>query len=114
MVTVVVAMFNAFLYATGFLKFWSQAFLGDRYGSRLLPTRVPVTEYRSLRRLASWMDLSDFAIVDKWYVVDTNSVPAVYRLQPITDLLPFYHDTDPKNRIIRKQVWDFIQGNSKK
>ncbi|XP_076461539.1 uncharacterized protein LOC143294026 [Babylonia areolata] len=79
------------------------AFLGDRYGSRLLPTTIPVTEYRSLRRLASWMDQSDFGVVDKWYLVDTNAVPAVYRIQPITALCPHYNDPDPKNRIIKQQ-----------
>lgn len=82
-----------------------QAFLGDRYGSRLLPTTIPVTEYRSLRRLASWMDESDFAVVDKWYLVNTNAVPAVYQIQPITALCPHFNDPDLKNRIIKQQVW---------
>ena len=95
--------------------FWNtalflQAFLGDRYGSRFLPTTVPVTEYRCLRRLASWMDQSDFATVDKWYLVDTNAVPAVYRIQPITALCPHFSDPDPKNRIIKQQVCSFIRG----
>ena len=82
----------------------SQAFLGDRYGSRLLPTSIPVTEYRNLRRLASWMDKDEWEAVDKWYIVDTNAVPAVYRIQPITSLLPHYNDPEPKNRIIKQQV----------
>ncbi|KAK7109838.1 hypothetical protein V1264_013816 [Littorina saxatilis] len=89
------------------------AFLGDRYGSRLLPSSIPVTEYRSLRRLASWMDVDDFGAVDKWYIVDTNAVPALYRIQPITDLLPHYNDFDPKHRIVKQQhhqTWDRDHG----
>jgi hypothetical protein len=50
------------------------------------------------------MDQQDFEIVDKWYLVDTNSVPAVYRIQPITTLLPHYNDTDPENRLKTLEV----------
>jgi hypothetical protein len=50
------------------------------------------------------MDQADFEIVDKWYLVDTNSVPAVYRIQPITTLLPHYNDTDPENRLKTLEV----------
>ncbi|KAK7466741.1 hypothetical protein BaRGS_00037150 [Batillaria attramentaria] len=84
------------------------AFLGDKYGSRTLPITIPVTEYRTLRRLASWMD-QDFKAVNKWYLVDTNSVPPVYKIQPITALLPNYNDPDPKKRLLReqhRQTWD--------
>ncbi|PVD30066.1 hypothetical protein C0Q70_09327 [Pomacea canaliculata] len=80
------------------------AFLGDRYGSCQLPNTIPVTEFRTMRRLASWMDIKEFAIVDKWYLLDTNAVPPVYQIQAITSLLPYYSDKNPSNKHLCDQV----------
>lgn len=80
-----------------------QLFLGDKYGTRPLPNSVPVTEFRMFRRLASWMNLK-FDVVEKWYLLDTNSVPPVYHIQPITTLLPFFTDMEPLNEKKRMAV----------
>lgn len=50
------------------------------------------------------MDIKEFAIVDKWYLLDTNAVPPVYQIQAITSLLPYYSDKNPSNKHLCDQV----------
>ncbi|GFS28081.1 NACHT and WD repeat domain-containing protein 1 [Elysia marginata] len=88
-------------------------FVGDKYGSRTLPNAIPVTEFRLFRRIASWLQLK-FEIVEKWYLLDTNTVPHVYRMLPITALLPFYGNLNPVNQGMQKvhqQNWECDERN---
>ncbi|GFO05233.1 leucine-rich repeat and WD repeat-containing protein [Plakobranchus ocellatus] len=88
-------------------------FVGDKYGSRTLPNAIPVTEFRLFRRIASWLGLK-FEIVEKWYLLDTNTVPHVYRMLPITTLLPYYGNLNPVNQGMRKvhqQNWECDERN---
>ncbi|XP_005101748.1 uncharacterized protein LOC101864694 [Aplysia californica] len=90
-------------------------FVGDKYGSRPLPSAIPVTEFRLFRRIASWMDIK-FETVEKWYLLDTNSVPPVYQIQPITTLLPYFNNMNPVNktkRLVHVQNWESDERNMK-
>uniref|UniRef100_A0A2C9JTF7 NACHT domain-containing protein n=1 Tax=Biomphalaria glabrata TaxID=6526 RepID=A0A2C9JTF7_BIOGL len=90
-------------------------FVGDKYGTRPLPNMIPVTEFRLFRRLASWMDLK-FETIEKWYLLDTNSVPPSYRIQSITTYLPHFNDMDPaheNDRLIHQNGWESEERNMK-
>lgn len=58
------------------------ALLGDRYGWRPLPARIPASEYDLLR---AHVAPSDTPLLDAWYRLDQNATPAEYCLQPRTD-----------------------------
>lgn len=62
--------------------------LGDRYGSRLLPTQVPTAEYEALRAQVAPNEAQQ---LNDWYVRDDNAVPPEYVLKPRT---PPYDDYD--------------------
>lgn len=55
--------------------------LGDRYGSRFLPVRIPAAEFE---RLCEHLAKEDIRRLEEWYWRDDNAVPAEYRLQPRT------------------------------
>jgi hypothetical protein len=54
--------------------------LGDRYGSRPLPTVIPEQEVQSIR---AHLSPTDRQLVDKWFVEDSNAIPPVHVLQNI-------------------------------
>jgi WD40 repeat protein len=64
------------------------AFLGSRYGWRLLPSRIAATEFEALleylepdaRQLLVWTHQR--TRTNGWYRLDENAVPAEYRLRP--------------------------------
>lgn len=53
--------------------------LGERYGTRVLPTRVPADQMEALRTCL------DPSLFDRWYRRDDNALPAEFRLEPIAD-----------------------------
>jgi NACHT domain- and WD repeat-containing protein len=55
--------------------------LGDRYGWRPLPARIPAHEYELLRTHARSDDVQR---LDAWYRLDQNATPPDYCLQPRT------------------------------
>jgi NACHT domain- and WD repeat-containing protein len=55
--------------------------LGDRYGSRLLPARIPATEFEAI---GAWLTPEGMHRLAQWYWRDDNAVPSEYRLQPRT------------------------------
>jgi HEAT repeat protein/tetratricopeptide (TPR) repeat protein len=60
--------------------------LGDRYGWRPLPSRIEKAEFESIRARVpeSAGAESDRALLDLWYRLDSNAVPAEYVLLPRT------------------------------
>ena len=50
----------------------------------------------------------DASLMEKWYKLDENVVPPVYRLQPITTHFPYYNDEDPDHEEQRDAVREFI------
>jgi hypothetical protein len=55
--------------------------LGDRYGSRPLPTVIPGREMASLLEHVQSPEAQ--ALVERWYPLDTNAVPPLHALRPI-------------------------------
>lgn len=53
--------------------------LGDRYGSRLLPTTIPATEFEAI---CSKLPSADSARLKRWYLRDDNATDVEYVLQP--------------------------------
>lgn len=53
--------------------------LGNRYGWRPLTFEIAVAEFGTIRAAALPAEL---ALLEKWYRLDQNAVPPVYRLQP--------------------------------
>ena len=56
--------------------------LGERYGWRPLPARIPASELEALR---AHLEPDRAKLVERWYLKDCNAVPAEYVLQPRTD-----------------------------
>ena len=86
---------NKFIF---FLYF--QTFLGQKYGYRPFPAKIPITEFESL--LGAIENEHDRQLLQKWFRKDDNAVPAQYLLQPITSQLPHYRDSE--NEEARKKA----------
>jgi len=78
-----------------------QALLGQKYGYRPFPPTIDAEEFSAIRaELAAEAgeDEEDsgndrqasLALLDTWFKRNTNVVPPVYRLQPISSVLPDY------------------------
>jgi hypothetical protein len=52
--------------------------LGDKYGWQPIPTKIPETEMKEIYSTIAF----DTSLLDRWYQLDTNAVPAEYVLQP--------------------------------
>ncbi|XP_043227949.1 NACHT and WD repeat domain-containing protein 2-like isoform X1 [Amphibalanus amphitrite] len=61
-------------------------FLGQKYGYRPIPTYIVASEFVMLRDALLAMG-TDVTLLDTWYMKDTNAVPAIYILQPISSIL---------------------------
>ncbi|GBG28021.1 NACHT domain- and WD repeat-containing protein 1 [Hondaea fermentalgiana] len=62
--------------------------VGDKYGFRPFPADIEQEEFEAL--LAHCDRQEDRDLLETWFVLDTNSVPAVYRLRPVYEVLPEY------------------------
>lgn len=61
-------------------------FLGQKYGYRPIPTYIVSSELQMLRdELAA--NGTDVTLLDTWYRKDSNAVPPVSVLQPISSIL---------------------------
>lgn len=60
-------------------------FLSQRYGYRPFPAEIEREEFDALVALTT-PDAT--AVLQKWFVLDENRVPATYMLQPVSALLP--------------------------
>lgn len=58
-------------------------FLGQKYGYRPLPTRVLDTEFLMITDI---LEEEDSNLLKLWYKLDSNSVPNVYVLQPVSSI----------------------------
>jgi hypothetical protein len=59
----------------------------ERYGYRPIPTLIDGQEFRLLRNTLEDMGITEAELFDIWYREDTNAVPSVYILQPISSIL---------------------------
>lgn len=79
-----------------------QCFLGDKYGSRLLPHYIEAKEFKLLRRIAMRRGY-DVTIMDEWFERDDNAEPAVYRLRSIDEIFTHYDDNEHED--LQKKVY---------
>ncbi|XP_033756367.1 uncharacterized protein LOC117339097 [Pecten maximus] len=88
------------------------AFLGDKYGSRPMPSKIEAVEYKLLRKTAMKLGY-DVSLMDEWFKRDDNAEPAIYYLIPITKILPNY-DKDlegfEKQRQSDREKWASVDG----
>ena len=81
-------------------RFNEQTFLGQKYGYRPFPAKIPASEFEKL--LGAVDNKDDHQLLKKWFWRDDNAVPAQYLLQPITSLLPHYRNYE--NNELRKKA----------
>ena len=64
--------------------------IGQKYGYRPLPSRISLQHYDMISGVLGQMDGQEegLGLVKKWYKKDTNAVPPVMVLQPISSILP--------------------------
>ncbi len=78
-----------------------QVFLCQKYGYRPLPNRVLDVEFRMITDI---LEEEDANLLKLWYQLDTNSVPNLYILQPISSI--YKNFTNKK----QKQLMEEDQG----
>jgi hypothetical protein len=83
--------------------------LGDRYGWRPPPSRIPADEFERIRGRVS---ADQRAELDGWYLKDDNAVPPEYYLGPRDPDGEFadYERWDPIERQLRSALLEGIQG----
>ena len=83
-----------------FATCYFQTFLGQKYGYRPFPAKIPACQFEKL--LGAVDNEQDHRLLTHWFWRDDNAVPAQYELQPITSLLPHYRDYE--NNELRKKA----------
>ena len=64
----------------------SKVFLGQKYGYRPIPTYILASELAQFREILLTMG-QEVILLDTWYKKDSNAVPPVCILQPISSIL---------------------------
>ncbi|KAK3777081.1 hypothetical protein RRG08_008927 [Elysia crispata] len=76
------------------------SFMSHKYGYRDFPRRIPATEFEKL--ISGVTCESAKEMLNKWFLLDDNSVPPTYMLQSISTLLP---DTKSEVTELSKEAW---------
>ena len=80
-------------------------FLGQKYGYRPIPTYILSSELQMIRDDLDSIGV-DVSLLDMWYKKDSNSVPPVSILQPISSILiNFINKRVPKLQAEDQAVW---------
>lgn len=80
-------------------------FLGQKYGYRPIPTYILSSELLMLRDDLAGMGI-DVQLLDTWYKKDSNAVPPISVLQPISSILVnFNNKRVPKLQAEDQAVW---------
>ncbi|XP_032230657.2 protein qui-1 isoform X5 [Nematostella vectensis] len=85
-----------------------QTFLGQKYGFRPFPPRIPGDEF--LQIAAALENEHDRSLIEKWFKCDFNAVPPAYMLQPISSCLPDYLSHDRDKRSKAWEEWQLVFG----
>eukprot|EP00736_Rhodelphis_marinus_P009553 Rmarinus@m.20301 len=88
--------------------------LGNKYGFRPFPEKIEAAEFTKLLAvLEGERDEGDaeaamcYTYLTKWFWLDTNTMPSMYVLRPIFEVLPDYnHENDSKRDYARTMYWD--------
>jgi len=68
-----------------------QALIGQKYGYRPFPSVIKSDVFEAVRT-ALLGQSHDVTQLDMWFKKDTNVLPAVYTLQPISSILKHFKD----------------------
>ncbi|XP_065084724.1 NACHT and WD repeat domain-containing protein 2 [Ochlerotatus camptorhynchus] len=80
-------------------------FLGQKYGYRPIPTYILSSELQLIRDDLASMGI-DVSVLDLWYKKDSNAVPPISILQPISSILTnFNNKRVPKLQAEDQAVW---------
>jgi hypothetical protein len=102
--------------------------LGQKYGLRPLPTAIDSEEFEILKSQLQTLQSNAFSVsctyekdspepieykienvLDQCYKIDTNSVPAMYRLMRISEIIPDYVSNEMKRQEYSRHFWDLVQ-----
>jgi len=78
--------------------------VGDRYGYRPFPPVIEAGLYEKLLAQVTQNKYEAVNLLHKWFELDTNTRPAVYRLAPIHVHLPSYIDMSPEGSEKRREA----------
>ncbi|ELT97480.1 hypothetical protein CAPTEDRAFT_103802, partial [Capitella teleta] len=80
--------------------------MGQKYGYRPFPSKISADEFEKITSCLREAG-KDVRILTTWFKKDTNVIPAVYCLQPISSLLKYYNSKDNVSlREKDRQTWD--------
>jgi hypothetical protein len=79
--------------------------LGNKYGWQPIPTKIPETEMDQIIKVRS---AEDKKLIDQWYRLDTNAIPAEYALQSRGKEYKEYNDWQIVETQIRKLLRNYI------
>lgn len=78
-------------------------FLGQKYGYRPIPTYILSSELQLLRDELTALGI-DGVLLDTWYKKDSNAVPAISVLQPISSILINFNNKVSFAKLIVKLI----------
>lgn len=78
-----------------------QVFLGQKYGYRPIPTYIVSSELQMLRDELASTGI-DVSLLDTWYRKDSNAVPPVSVLQPISSILINFNNKVSHNSLSKR------------
>jgi len=58
-----------------------QALFGDRYGDAAIRRSIPESQFHILMEISEIMKVKNAELLEDWYELDTNAVPACYSLK---------------------------------
>jgi hypothetical protein len=107
-------------------KIQYKVIIGQKYGVRPLPRRVEKHEFEILKEKLEGEDLSvayyssaendeppvSYSlenVLDVCYRLDTNSIPAMYRLVPISKIVPDYRSSSLRHQECAREFWKAIE-----
>lgn len=81
-----------------------QALIGDRYGYRPFPAKIPLKEFQLFVKLGVTHNINT-KMLREWYKLDHNAVSKIYQLIPITSYYPNYSSKNHKLRNNDREGW---------
>ncbi|KAK7100985.1 hypothetical protein V1264_023839 [Littorina saxatilis] len=88
------------------------AFIGQKYGPLPLPTSIVAEEYEVIRvalHTHRARDTRNAPLLDQSYVIDTNSVPAVYVIKDVSEIIPDIQNENEEVRQMAENQWQELQ-----
>lgn len=82
-----------------------QVFLGQKYGYRPIPTYILASELAQFREILLTMG-QEVILLDTWYKKDSNAVPPICILQPISSILVNFN-----NKVCQPKLRELLSYN---